>query len=100
MDSAMHNAGTVTGQRGGDAASTSRSAGKRRRTGVSPGAPAAGQRKGGGPNYTYVYEARRPLTVGETKIEIGEVVPGAEDWPRIESWVRTGKIIRRRVRAA
>lgn len=101
MSSVEQAVGSVTDKPGGGAASSSNRAAQRRRTGVSSASGSAtGSRKGGESRYTYVYEARRPLLVGDTVIDIGEIVPGAEDWPRVESWVRTGKIVRRRIRAA
>ena len=38
------------------------------------------------------YIARKPMTLGERKIRIGDVVPEAAGWPRVESWVRSGYI--------
>lgn len=35
---------------------------------------------------------RRPLKNGEGLLRVGEVVPGAEAWPRVEAWVRAGLI--------
>lgn len=39
-----------------------------------------------------MYVAKRPLKVGETMRWIGEPVPEAEGWLRVESWVRFGFI--------
>lgn len=39
-----------------------------------------------------MYVAKRPLKVGETIRWIGEPVPEAEGWLRVESWERFGFI--------
>lgn len=36
------------------------------------------------------YVARKPMQIGGRKIKVGEVVPEAASWPRVESWVRSG----------
>lgn len=36
--------------------------------------------------------SRRPLPLDDKVLEIGEVVPGAAQWPRVEAWVRAGRI--------
>lgn len=38
------------------------------------------------------YIARKPLKIGEKKFKIGDVVPEANGWPRVESWLRAGYI--------
>jgi hypothetical protein len=53
---------------------------------VSP--PAAG----GARSFEKVYVARRILKIGKARIMPGQVVPGAEKWPRLESWVRAGAV--------
>jgi hypothetical protein len=35
-----------------------------------------------------VYRALRPLVVAGKQYKIGDVVPDALKWPRLESWVR------------
>lgn len=37
-----------------------------------------------------VYVARKPMRIGDRKIRIGEVVPEAGSWLRVESWLRGG----------
>ena len=39
-----------------------------------------------------VYVAGRPLRQGDRVLQIGEVVEGAADWPRLEGWIRSGWI--------
>ena len=39
-----------------------------------------------------VYTARRVLTVGDKKYKPGDVVPEANGWTRVETWVRAGYI--------
>lgn len=39
-----------------------------------------------------VYVARRILKVGKDRIMPGQVIPGAEKWTRLESWVRAGAV--------
>lgn len=36
------------------------------------------------------YKATKRLRIKGTWIEVGEVVPGADEWPRLESWIRQG----------
>jgi|GEM_PF-2818119 len=36
------------------------------------------------------YVARKSMQIGGRKIRIGDVVPEAVSWPRIESWIRAG----------
>jgi hypothetical protein len=36
------------------------------------------------------YVARKPMQIGSRKIKIGDVVPEAGSWPRVESWIRSG----------
>lgn len=36
------------------------------------------------------YVARKPMKIGEKKIKIGDPVPEAHSWPRVEAWVRAG----------
>lgn len=38
------------------------------------------------------YVARKSMQIGGRKIKVGEVVPEASSWPRVESWVRAGYI--------
>ena len=38
------------------------------------------------------YVARKPMTIGDKKIKIGDLVPEAAKWPRVEAWVRSGYI--------
>jgi hypothetical protein len=38
------------------------------------------------------YVARKPMVIGEKKIKIGDLVPEASKWPRVEAWVRSGYI--------
>lgn len=38
------------------------------------------------------YVARKPMTLGDRRIRIGDLVPEAAKWPRLESWVRSGYI--------
>ena len=41
------------------------------------------------------YVAARPgIKVGDRELEIGEEIPGAHTWPRLDSWVRSGRIAR------
>ena len=47
-----------------------------------------------GPYYTYKV-GRRAIKMGEYMLQPGEPVLGAELWPRIESWVRTGALVPR-----
>lgn len=35
----------------------------------------------------------RPLRTEHGMLEPGEPVPHAEDWPRVEAWVRSGRIV-------
>lgn len=37
-----------------------------------------------------VYVARKPMRIGERMIKVGDVVPEAGSWQRVESWVRAG----------
>ena len=37
-----------------------------------------------------IYVARRRLKIGSEIREIGSQVPEAEEWPRVESWERSG----------
>jgi hypothetical protein len=39
-----------------------------------------------------VYRALRPLVVADKQYKIGDVVPDAASWPRIESWVRAKRV--------
>lgn len=39
-----------------------------------------------------VYVALKPLMIDDKRYEIGEAVPEASCWPRIESWVRAGYV--------
>jgi hypothetical protein len=36
------------------------------------------------------YIARKPIKIGAKKFKIGDVVPEANSWTRVESWVRSG----------
>jgi hypothetical protein len=36
------------------------------------------------------YIARKPIKIGAKKFKIGDVVPEASSWTRVESWVRSG----------
>lgn len=36
------------------------------------------------------YVARKPMRIGDREIRVGDVVPEAGSWPRVESWVRAG----------
>ena len=47
-----------------------------------------------GPDYAYKV-GRRAIKMGEYTLQPGEPVLGAELWPRIESWVRTGALVPR-----
>ena len=38
------------------------------------------------------YVARKPMQIGDKKIKIGDLVPEAAKWPRVEAWVRAGYI--------
>lgn len=44
------------------------------------------RKKAPGPSYV----ARKPMQLGGRKIKIGDVVPEAGSWPRVESWIRSG----------
>jgi len=101
MDSTAE-APAVTGSAAGGgagSASSRRRAGKRRASGVVDAATtAATQRGGDGPiDPQWIYEARRPLKVGTDIFMPGDRVPAkiVESWPRPESYVRTGKLVRR-----
>lgn len=37
----------------------------------------------------------KPLKFGEITLVKGDPIPGAESWPRLESWIRTGRIVKR-----
>lgn len=37
-----------------------------------------------------VYVARKPMRIGERMIKVGDLVPEAGSWPRVESWIRAG----------
>lgn len=37
-----------------------------------------------------VYVARKPMRIGDRKIRIGESVPEAGSWLRVEAWLRSG----------
>jgi len=39
-----------------------------------------------------VYVCRRPLKIGSKKFKIGDAIPEANGWTRVESWVRAGYI--------
>jgi hypothetical protein len=39
-----------------------------------------------------LYIARKPLKIGSKKFKIGDAVPEANGWSRVESWVRAGYI--------
>lgn len=41
---------------------------------------------------THYVVVRRPLAWEGLTLLVGETVPGAKDWPRLESWVRAGRI--------
>jgi hypothetical protein len=43
-------------------------------------------KKPAGPQYV----ARKPMQIGGRKIKIGDLVPEAGSWPRVESWIRSG----------
>lgn len=36
------------------------------------------------------YVARKSMQVGNRKIKVGDYVPEAGSWPRVESWIRSG----------
>jgi hypothetical protein len=38
---------------------------------------------------------RRPLLHDGLLLQPGDPVPGAENWPRVESWERSGRIVKR-----
>lgn len=38
------------------------------------------------------YIARKPMKIGGKKFKIGDPVPEANSWPRVESWLRAGYI--------
>lgn len=38
------------------------------------------------------YRALRVLTIGKKKYEPGQEVPEAQDWPRVDAWVRARMI--------
>lgn len=89
--------GTVTGKSaGGAAARRARTRSGRSAQGVAP-APAPEQRRDGG--HSYVYEVRRPIKVDGEALEIGATLPAAlvESWPRPEAFIRSGKLVRRRL---
>jgi hypothetical protein len=44
------------------------------------------RRKPKGPKYV----ARKSMQIGGRKIRVGDVVPEAGSWPRVESWIRAG----------
>lgn len=41
---------------------------------------------------THYVVARRALNWEGLVLEPGDVVPGAEEWPRLEAWVRAGRV--------
>lgn len=41
---------------------------------------------------TPVYVARRPLRMGGKNYHAGDVLPGAETWTRVQTWVNAGYI--------
>jgi hypothetical protein len=43
-----------------------------------------------GPTDGVTYIARKPIKIGAKKFKIGDVVPEANSWTRVESWVRSG----------
>lgn len=47
-----------------------------------------GKKKAAGPKFV----ARKPMQIGDKKIKIGDLVPEAAKWPRVEAWVRSGYI--------
>ena len=38
------------------------------------------------------YIARKPMKIGNKRFKIGDPVPEASRWPRVESWLRAGYI--------
>lgn len=93
MNAARGSRGSVTASDAGGPAVAA--PGGSRGRGTTPRSPAAKQ---GDDGYSYIYEARRPVKVGDRIYQPGEEVPGVEDWPRPESWIHTGRIVRLRVR--
>lgn len=54
--------------------------------------------KAGKPPETTQWEyvvGRRALKVGEETRQPGEAIPEAAEWPRLESWIRSGAIVQR-----
>lgn len=43
-------------------------------------------KKPAGPRYV----ARKAMQIGGRKIRVGDSVPEAGSWPRVESWIRAG----------
>lgn len=57
-----------------------------RRRGRPPGSKNKPKPVAGGVSYV----ARKPMTIGDRKVRVGDVVPEAGSWPRVEAWVRSG----------
>jgi len=38
------------------------------------------------------YVAKRPIKIGEEIRQIGDPIPEADEWLRVESWVRNGHL--------
>lgn len=51
-----------------------------------------GRSAGGVMEPTHYVVVRRPLSWEGLELQIGETVPGAKDWPRLDAWVRAGRI--------
>lgn len=60
-----------------------------RRTSKKPKAPAAPAPETTG-GVTYV--CRKPIKIGARRFKIGDPIPEASTWTRVESWVRSGYI--------
>lgn len=43
----------------------------------------------------YVVAPKRALMHEGKRLEAGEVIEGAHLWPRLESWINTGRIVRK-----
>lgn len=72
-------------------AGTKAGAAKRRHTQPAPPAAVTEERVELHP--VYVVPPKRYLLHEGKRLEAGDVVPGAHLWPRIETWINTGRIV-------